>query len=174
MVILSMFAAFSTILMWFNSPILPGAPYLKFEVSDVPLLIATIIYGPIGGVIALTVRTILYFLLHGGNIFGIFMNYIAALTFILTFSFLYKKANTIVASIFGTMAMTLVIIPLNIIIVPLEFGLSFEQVWALMLPVYIPFNLIKGALTSVVLIISWSIIRRYMGITGPNSLVFKD
>lgn len=159
-VFLAMISAMSFILMWISIPIIPVAPYLKFEPSDVPLLIASVIYGPLAGVMALAVKNFLYFLLHGGSIFGIFMNFCASATFLLVTMYVYKKANLIISAGLGTIAMALMMIPLNVIIVPLEFGLQFQQVWALLLPVYIPFNLIKGCLNTVLFILIWSLIKK--------------
>ncbi|RFU65161.1 ECF transporter S component [Peribacillus glennii] len=156
---LGMIGALSFVLMWFGFPILPAAPYLKFEPSDVPLMIATIAYGPIAGILALTVKNLMYFLLHGSNIFGIFMNFMASATFLLVVSFVNKKMNMAVAGGAGAVAMALVMIPLNLIIVPLEFGIPFEQVSSLLLPVYIPFNLIKGCFNTFLFILLWSVLK---------------
>jgi riboflavin transporter len=54
---------------------------------------------------------------------------------------------------------SLFMIPMNMIIVPLEFGVSFEQVSALLLPVYIPFNLIKGLFNTVLFVLLWSALK---------------
>jgi riboflavin transporter FmnP len=159
LVFLAMTAALSFVLMWFGFPIIPIAPYLKFEPSDVPLMIATVTYGPTAGVLALTVKSLMYFLLHGGSIFGIIMNFFASATFLLVISYVNKKMNFAVATGAGSIAMALVMIPLNMIIVPLEFGVAFEQVWALILPVYIPFNLIKGILNTVFFVLIWSVLK---------------
>lgn len=160
LVFLAMLSAISFVFMWLGFPIIPIAPYLKFEPSDVPLMMATIIYGPLAGVLALTVKNMLYFLLHGGNIFGIFMNLSASATFLLVTSFFYRRMHLIVSGGLGTIAMALVMIPLNVIIVPLQFGMTFEQVWPLVLPVYTPFNLIKGCINTVLFILVWSLINK--------------
>lgn len=160
LVFLAMLSAISFILMWLGFPIIPIAPYLKFEPSDVPLMLATVIYGPFAGLLALSAKNLLYFLLHGGNIFGIFMNFSASATFLLVLSFFYKRTHFIISAGLATVALALIMIPLNVIIVPLQFGMAFEQVWALVLPVYIPFNLIKGCLNTALFILIWSLINK--------------
>jgi riboflavin transporter len=160
LVILGMLSAMSLVLMWVGFPIIPIAPYLKYEPSDLPLMIASIIYGPLSGVLTLTIKNFLYFFVHGGNIFGIFMNLCASTTFLLTMSFFNKKTNIIVSAGLGSVAMALITIPLNVIIVPLEYGMEIKKVWALILPVYIPFNLIKGSLNTILFILIWSQIKK--------------
>lgn len=169
LVFLAMIGALSFVLMWFGFPIIPAAPYLKFEPSDVPLMLATIAYGPVAGIMALTIKNLMYFLLHGSNIFGIFMNFCASATFLLVGYFVNKKMNFAVSGGAGAIAMALVMIPLNMIIVPLEFGLPLEKVQALLLPVYIPFNLIKGSLNTVLFILLWSVLKK----SAVTQLKFK-
>src|SRR5699024_1318634 len=131
-------------------------PFLKFEPSDVPLLLAAVLYGPFAGFMAILAKNILYFLIHGGNIFGIFMSFFASLTFILVTVFLLRKLNIILAAVFGTIALGLIMIPLNLIIVPLQFGIPFENVWKLLLLVYIPFNLLKVTLNMAIFMMVYS------------------
>lgn len=154
-----MLVAMSFIVMWFGMPIIPIAPFLKFEPSDVPLLLAAVLYGPFAGFLAILAKNMLYFMIHGGSIFGIFMSFFASLTFVLVTVFLHRKMNLILAAVFGSIALALVMIPLNLIIVPLQFGTPFENVWKMLLPVYLPFNLIKGALNTTIFSIVYSFIK---------------
>lgn len=165
LVFLAMLSAISFVLMWFGFPIIPIAPYLKFEPSDVPLIIATVAYGPLAGLMTLTVKNLLYFLLHGGNIFGIFMNFSASATFLCVTALFYRRLHFIISAGLGTVFMALIMIPLNVIVVPLQFGIPFAQVWALMLPVYIPFNLIKGCLNTALFLLIWPLIKKH-GLVG--------
>jgi riboflavin transporter len=160
LVMIGMLSSMSLALMWVGFPIIPIAPYLKYEPSDIPLMIASMMYGPLTGLIALVIKNSLYFFVHGGNIFGIFMNFCASGTFLLMMSLFYKKTNIFVSAGIGTIAMALITIPLNVIIVPLEFGMDVKKVWAMILPVYIPFNLVKGSLNTILFILVWSQIKK--------------
>ncbi|WP_419880363.1 ECF transporter S component [Peribacillus sp. B-H-3] len=159
LVFLGMAGALSFVLMWLGFPIIPAAPYLKFEPSDIPLMIATIVYGPVAGLMALTVKNLIFFITNGSSIFGIFMNFCASATFLLVMSFVNKKINIVVSGVAGSIAMALIMIPLNMMIVPIEFGTPFKEVQSLLLPVYIPFNLIKGVLNTVFFVILWSVLK---------------
>lgn len=170
-VMLSMFASISYTIMWLGISIIPIAPFLKYEPSDVPLMMATLMFGPHAGLLALITKELLYFLIHGGNILGIIMHFFAAATFILTMYFFVKRTNLIVSGIIATIAMAIVMIPLNMIIVPLQFGTPFENVWALMLPVYIPFNLIKGALNTVILVFVWSMVKDFIKVPKQETQI---
>ncbi|MEH7254880.1 hypothetical protein V7111_22485 [Neobacillus niacini] len=96
------------------------------------------------------------------------MNFCASGTFLLAFSYASKKLILPIAGGLDAIARALVMIPLNMIIVPFEFGMSFEKVWVLMLPVYIPFNLIKGALNTAIFIAVWSLLTKRVPIRYPN------
>jgi riboflavin transporter FmnP len=63
----------------------------------------------------------------------------------------YKKTRVgaIVGMAIGTVLMTLLMIPANLIITPLYTGAPVEAVKALLLPGIIPVNLIKGVITAI-------------------------
>lgn len=148
-------------------PIFPAAPHLKFEISDTPIMIAGFMYGPVAGILITAVVCLIQALTVGadGGIVGFAMHFIASGTLVAVSSLLYKKYHNrkgaIIALITGTLCMTLISIPSNIAMCliskwPLEMYLN------LMLPVYIPFNLIKAGGNSLLVLLVYKQISKLM------------
>ena len=55
------FGALAFVLMLFEFPVIPVVSYLKLDFSDLPVLLGTIMYGPITGIVI----TVIKLLLHG-------------------------------------------------------------------------------------------------------------
>jgi hypothetical protein len=56
MVTIAMLSAISYVLMLFQFPLLPAAPFLQVDFGDIPALIGGIIFGPVTGVIIVLFR----------------------------------------------------------------------------------------------------------------------
>ena len=58
-------SALAFILMLFEFPILPVAPYLKMDFSDLPVLIGGFIYGPAAGVMVAFLKCLIHAMTQG-------------------------------------------------------------------------------------------------------------
>jgi len=177
---MALMVAVTFICLFIRFPILPPpASFLLFEVSDIPILIAGFVFGPL---IGLCIGTIAI-LLHGFLIFmpsgpyGVIMHIVAIGTFVLVSGFIYQKFKEkkwsfvcpsypeticpvyqqskarkwgLLSLIIGGLAMTGVMIPANLIITPLFLGIPVEAVQAMILTILLPFNLLKAAFNTVV------------------------
>ncbi len=135
--------------------IFPAAPYLKYDLMDIPMLIAGLTLGPLGGSLVLLIGCAIQSLVFGdGGLPGFVMHLIASGTLILVASLIYRSKKTtprmIVGLIAGSLAMTAVMIPLNLIITVHWYGVPLDVVKAGLIPVTIPFNLIKAGLNSLI------------------------
>lgn len=154
--------ALSFVLMLFEFPIIPVAPYLKVDFSDVIVLIATLIDGPITGVAAAVMKAVLHALVNGlsvGTLLGSFSDLLAAVALLLPFSWLVKQGRSAkrfwVAAVAGTLLMTIVMALANWwVLTPLYMKLWS---WKPTLPIVqllvtgvVPFNLVKGLLVAIV------------------------
>ena len=133
----------------------PAAPYLKYDLMDIPMLIAGLTLGPLGGSLVLLIGCTMQSLVFGdGGLPGFVMHMIASGTLILVASFIYRSKKTtrsmITGLIAGSLAMTAVMIPLNLIITVYWYGVPMDVVKAGLIPVTIPFNLIKAGLNSII------------------------
>lgn len=134
-------------------PIFPSAPFLKMHFGEVPLLLV-MLCGPWQlGICSLFIKEILSFFISGNNIFSLLADFISVGTFLLTTKFILKKAESnffsiLIASAIGSIVRMLAAIPVNIVVLHVLYGSSFEAVMLQM--VYIlPFNLIKAMLSGI-------------------------
>jgi len=133
-------------------PILPQAPFLLYDPGNVFLLIGSFKLGPKIGVLMCFITAILFALITGqGGPYGALMNFLATGTLIFVSSQIYllnhTKRGAILGMILGTLAMTLIMIPANLIITPFYLGVEREIVVNMIIPAIIPFNLLKGIIS---------------------------
>ena len=157
LVTMGLLAAISIVLVSLvHFSIFPPAPFLEYDPADVPILIGTFLYGPWSGLLL----TVLVSVIQGvtvsasSGIIGIVMHILATGAYVLIAGLLYqwKKTRTVAAAglICGTVAMSAVMCLMNLIFTPLFMGQSLQDVAAMLIPVILPFNLLKAGLNAVV------------------------
>lgn len=150
---ISILVALSVIAGYFiHFPILPQAPFLLYDPGSVFLLIGSFKLGPKTGIVMCFITAILFALITGqGGPYGALMNFLATGTLVFVSSQIYflhhNKKGAILGIILGTLAMTLVMIPANLIITPIYLGVNREIVVKMLIPAIIPFNLLKGTIS---------------------------
>ncbi len=153
--IMAMLTALSIILVYLiHFPIFPAAAYLEYDPADIPILIAAFMFGTVPGLAVTFVVCVLQGLTVSAQsgIIGIVMHLIATGSMVLAVGLIGKK-NTIgvrnyIAAIVGSLAMTAIMIILNLVITPIFMGVPVSVVKGLLLPAIIPFNLIKAGINS--------------------------
>ena len=132
------------------------APFLEFEVSDIPILIAGFVFGPLPGLVIGFVSILLHDLMMGPSSgpYGMIMHMIAIGVFVLVAGAIYKKFKTrkwgLFALIIGGLLMAAAMIPANLIVTPVFMGVPIDAVQAMILPILLPFNLLKMAINTAV------------------------
>lgn len=169
LVSLGMLTALSIVLMLFvRFPLFPSAAYLEYEPMDVPLLISGMHFGPASGFLVVVLSSIIQaFTVSGANGWiGALMHIISSGVLVLVASFIYNKnktrKNAILGLIAGTIAMTLIMIPANLIITTNLYGVPIEVVKATLFTVTIPFNLLKAGINSVITFIIYKPISNFL------------
>ena len=151
---MAMLAAISVILVAFvRIPLVPAAPFLVYDMADAPVLIGTLLFGPVPGMTILLVVSVI-------QAFFVFLRRLGrpvdALCSLRRLGGAYRLAvpskkrmkDAVVGMALGTLAMTLIMIPMNYIFTVHVYGTPKDVVDAIMLPGIIPFNLIKGGANS--------------------------
>lgn len=157
-------SAVATVLMFIEFP-LPGfPPFLKLDISNLPVLIGVFIYGPISGVCIALVKNLIHLFNTSSMGVGELADFLVVASFALTSGFIYKKKKTrkiaVIATISGIVVSTLVACVTNYyILLPFysfAYGMPIEQIvsvtplihstWEYILYAVVPFNLIKGTL----------------------------
>ncbi|MBE3557558.1 MAG: ECF transporter S component [Firmicutes bacterium] len=138
-------------------PLFPPAPYLKYDPGDLPVVLAALTMGPVATLEVVVLKEVLA-LLFIGHPLGILMNTVVSMTMGgITALWMRNRPLTAVQTAFATggaaVVCTAVMVPVNLFEVPFEFGTPRAAVAAMILPIYVPFNLIKGMLTAVLAVL---------------------
>ncbi len=132
--------------------------FLTYEPKDVILTIGAFIFGPVAGIImALVVCLIEMITVSSTGFIGFLMNFLASGVFLGVASAIYYRKKTmsraIIGLVAGSLSMIAVMLLWNYIMTPLYMGVTREAVLELFVPVLIPFNSIKVALNSALVLL---------------------
>ena len=132
---------------------IPLVLFLKYDPKDVIIVIGGLLFGPLTSfVITVIVSVVQMFTISGTGIWGCIMNIISSCSFACTAAFIYKKkhklSGAILALLCGLSCQVAVMMLWNYLIAPIYMGYPREAIVGLLLPAFLPFNLIKGGLNS--------------------------
>ncbi len=164
---MAMLAAISLALVLVVRIPFPPAPFLVYDPADIPIIISGFAFGPLSGIaITVVVSFIQAFALAGDGIIGFFMHVVATGSYVLVAGLIYKghktKKMAVVALIAGTLTMTVTMLGWNLIITPIYMGVPVEAVVAMIIPILLPFNLLKAGVNSVVAFLVYKPIARFL------------
>ena len=152
MTTMAMFCAAAFVLVsLIRIPLIPAVPFLHYEPKDVIIVIAGFIYGPLSAfAISAIVSLIELFTISETGIIGFIMNVISTCSFACVAAFIYKRFRTMKGAIaglsFGVVLMVVAMLLWNYLITPLYMHIPREEIVKLLIPAFLPFNLIKGML----------------------------
>jgi riboflavin transporter FmnP len=149
--------AFLLMLIQFPLPLFPNFLFVDF--SDIPALIATLIFGPIAGILVEFFKNVLNYIQTGsptGIPVGHIANFVAGIVFILPTYFVYNRLKTrkgmTLALVAGTAIMAVLMSILNYFFILPAYTvlMGFPDMRNLVVPAILPFNILKGAMMSVI------------------------
>ena len=149
LVLLAMLAAVAYVIVSFVR--IPVVGFLSYEPKDVIITIAGFILGPMASfVISFLVSLLEMVTISQTGPIGALMNLISTCSFACTAALIYKHRHTMAGAVMGllcgTGAMVCIMLLWNWLITPLYMGVSREQVEGMLLPMFLPFNALKGGL----------------------------
>ena len=132
--------------------------FLKYDPKDIIIAIGGFIYGPLTAFVISLITSILEMVtISDTNIIGCVMNVVASCAFACVASAVYyRKRNSVHACaglLLGCVSMTASMLVWNYLLTPLYMGIPRGDVVKMLLPVFLPFNLIKSLLNSAFIII---------------------
>jgi riboflavin transporter FmnP len=134
-------------------PILPGVTFLKYDPSAIAALVAGFAFGPGTGAVVSVLPYLVHLATESG-LYGTFMAIVATLSLVLPASLVYQRHTTMRGAITGLVVGAVVclaaVILANIVVTPLYMGAPRETVVGMIVPVLLPFNLLKIAINCVV------------------------
>ena len=133
---------------------IPIVLFLKYEPKDVVITIGGFLMGP-GAVLisSFVVALIEMFTISDTGIIGCIMNLLSTCSFAFTAAYVYKRRHTMAGAIagliVGAVVMVCTMLLWNYLITPLYMtGTSRSDIAGMLVPVFLPFNLLKAGLNS--------------------------
>ena len=122
---MAVLVAISSVLVLLSFPLLPVVPFLEYDLADIPVLLCTFTMGTPAGLLVLAIAALIQaFLFAHNGIIGFIMHMVSSGVWVLLAGGIYSlcKRTTkglILGLVCGTIAVVLVMIPLNFIFIPL-------------------------------------------------------
>lgn len=176
---IAMFSAISAVLMVFEIQ-LPFSPsFVKFDFSNLPVMLGGFLIGPFAGGIIVFMKILLHFLLNGTTSFfvGDLSNLLLTLSFVLPASFIYQQKKTkkttiqgLLVSIICTSLLAIIfnlflIFPLYLKVLNLKMvdlinmihvvNPLVKDVFTMIVFSLLPFNLFKYSIVSMITMLSY-------------------
>lgn len=152
LVTLAMLTAVAFVVSYLSKAMPSVMGFLDFDFKDVAICIGGFTFGPVAAAgVTLATSILQMFTVSTTGIIGCIMNILATAGFCCTASFIYKKKHTMLGAILGLSAgvvvLTAAMLLWNYLITPLYMtGTSRADVAAMLVPVFLPFNLVKGGM----------------------------
>ena len=156
MVSLAMLAAIAYVVMYLSKLLPQVIGFLQFDLKDTVICIGGFIFGPLAAAaVSVVVALIEMFTVSDTGPIGMVMNVLATCSFCCTASFIYKKKHTMAGAVAGlacgTVVLAAVMVLWNWLITPMYMTwISRDEVAAMLVPVFLPFNLVKGGMNMAV------------------------
>ena len=147
-------------LFFIRVPIMHNAPFLRLDIRDTFITLGGIFYGFRFAVIGAVIVALLQMIsVSEYGFFGMLMNILSVSSFAGTATVVYRHSkgkdniNLIKALVAASVIMTTSMMLWNYLVAPLYMGVPQSAVAKLLLPVFLPFNIIKSGCNSVLIYI---------------------
>lgn len=132
---------------------IPVVLFLKYDPKDIIITLGGLIWGPMTSfIVSVIVSLIEMVTISENGVLGCIMNIISTCSFACTASVIYKKKRTLPGAVTGlvtgSLMMVLVMLLWNYLITPIYMGYPREAVAELLIPAFLPFNLLKAGLNA--------------------------
>lgn len=164
LVSIGMLSSIAYVLMLLNFPLPPFPQFLMIDFSDIPALIAALIFGPLAGILVELFKNVLDYFMTGsatGVPVGHISNFIAGILFVLPTYYVYNKLKSRKGMTFGlvagTVIMAVVMSILNFFIILPAYtfflnapAMSAPEMRTMIVTGILPFNIVKGLIITTV------------------------
>ena len=156
MVLIAMLAAIAYVIVAFIR--IPVVLFLKYEPKDVIITIGGFLLGPLAAFITSLVVSLLEMVsISDTGPIGALMNLLSTCSFACTAAIFYKKRHTLSGAIsglvLGSVVMVAAMLLWNWLITPLYMGVARSAVEDMLIPMFLPFNLLKAGLNSALVLV---------------------
>ncbi|KZU84900.1 Gx transporter family protein [Lactiplantibacillus plantarum] len=174
---IALLGAIAYILMLLEFPILPVAPWMKIDFSDIPILIGLFLFGVGGAFVITIIKLLLHSAMMGFAIYdliGSFASFLGKAVLILAFALVLRyyrgnpKWRMPVAIVVATIGLVVIeslanltfVLPFYLQVMGMKLSMSLNTV---VLVAVIPFNLIKGLLVGNVFWLVYQRLAKWLG-----------
>ncbi|GCD86187.1 membrane protein [Lactiplantibacillus plantarum] len=174
---IALLGAIAYILMLLEFPILPVAPWMKIDFSDIPILIGLFLFGVGGAFVITIIKLLLHSAMMGFAIYdliGSFASFLGTAVLILAFALVLRyyrgnpKWRMPVAIVVATIGLVVIeslanltfVLPFYLQVMGMKLSMSLNTV---VLVAVIPFNLIKGLLVGNVFWLVYQRLVKWLG-----------
>lgn len=169
--LMAMFAAMAYIIMTVGRFPISSVEFLKYDPKDVILVMGAFILGPLPGLtIALAVAFLEMITVSTTGPIGFLMNLLSSAAFLCPAAVIYKRRHTLrgaaIGLAVGVMCMTALMLLWNYFVTPYYMGYPREAVAAMLLPVFLPFNLVKGCINAALTMLVYKPVSRALKKSG--------
>ena len=151
---LALLAALAYVVMFLSEQIPVNVlGFLNFDLKDVIICIAGFLYGPLAAAgVSVIVSLIEMVTISSTGLWGLLMNVLSTCAFVCAAAYFYQRnktiKNAVIGLVVGVLLMTAVMLLWNWLITPIYMGQPREFVATLLIPYFLPFNLIKGGINA--------------------------
>ena len=155
---LGMLTSVAYVVMYLSKLLPQVAGFLQLDLKDTVICIGGFLFGPVASaLISLVVALVEMFSVSDTGPISMVMNVLATCSFCCTAAFVYKKQHTkkgaVLGLLLGVAALTVVMLLWNYLITPLYMGVERDVVKDMLVPIILPFNLVKGGLNMALILV---------------------
>ena len=159
-------AACACCTLFIEFPILPAAPFLKYDPSGIVALIAGLAFGPVTGAVVSTLSYLPHLVTPTGP-WGMLMAMIATLSVVLPASLIYRRNTTfkgaLIALAVGAIVGLICITIANLLVTPIWLHITLEELVSNYLGLIVLFNIIKIAINCVLCALIYKPVSKALG-----------
>ena len=152
LVTMALLCAIGVLLSFIEFPLIPGVTWLKYDASAMPAMVCGFAFGPGSGLAVGIAGAIIHGILMA-DFSGAVMNILVVIGFVLPAALIYRTGRTLPRAIVGLVASVVAAIIMaiigNLVITPGWLGVPVDAVVAMIIPILVPFNLLKALINAV-------------------------
>ena len=132
--------------------------FLTFDIKNVFITIAAMLYGPISGVLVSFIAAFLELIFYSTTgFYGFVMNFLSSASFAFVAGWIYRRHKTIMGSYLSlalaSVVSTAVMMVANLFITPFYMGMGISDVAKMIPTLLFPFNFIKCVVNSALVLV---------------------
>ena len=177
----AMLAAMAYVAMLITRPLPHVAGFLSYDLKDVVIVIAGFMLGAAPAMlITLVVSLIEMVTVSTTGPIGLLMNVLSTAAFVLPPTIIYQRSKSLKSAAgglaLGVILMTAVMLAWNYIITPIYMNVPRSVVAGMLIPTFLPFNLVKGGLNAGITMLIYKPVTdalRRTGLLAPSGSAAK-